>query len=163
VPTISYRLHYGQSQTPVLEIFPDPTGLYRIAWPDAGPRCDGVADGYRDRKVAPTAQPVLSNPPVRTRLGPQSDRFDRIASRETRFRCFRGAGSFDDPINRGLLVRQWKSRRRRRRPRANRLLECPINGACRCWRFRIFNFDPGFRPTRAVNRCEALGHDTFQS
>jgi hypothetical protein len=24
VPTISYRLHYGQSQTPVLEIIPDP-------------------------------------------------------------------------------------------------------------------------------------------
>jgi hypothetical protein len=36
VPTISYRLHYGQSQTPVLEIIPDPTGLYRIAWPDIG-------------------------------------------------------------------------------------------------------------------------------
>src|SRR5262249_35437243 len=36
VPTISYRLHYGQSQTPVLEIIPDPTGLYRIAWPDSG-------------------------------------------------------------------------------------------------------------------------------
>jgi hypothetical protein len=33
VPTISYRLHYGQSQTPGLEIIPDPTGLYRIAWP----------------------------------------------------------------------------------------------------------------------------------
>jgi hypothetical protein len=36
VPTISYRLHYGQSQTPVLEIIPDPSGLYRIAWPDIG-------------------------------------------------------------------------------------------------------------------------------
>jgi len=36
VPTISYRLHYGQSQTPILEIIPDPTGLYRIAWPDLG-------------------------------------------------------------------------------------------------------------------------------
>src|SRR5262249_54870953 len=36
VPTISYRLHYGQSQTPVLEIIPDPTGLYRFAWPDIG-------------------------------------------------------------------------------------------------------------------------------
>jgi hypothetical protein len=71
-----------------------------------GPRCDGVADGYRDRKVAPTAQPVLSDPPVRTRLGPQSDRFDRIARRETGFRCFRGAGSFDDSLNRGLLVQQ---------------------------------------------------------
>jgi hypothetical protein len=35
VPTISYRLHYGQSQTPVIEIIPDP-GLYRIAWPDIG-------------------------------------------------------------------------------------------------------------------------------
>jgi hypothetical protein len=34
LPTISYRLHYGQSQIPVLEIIPDPTGLYRIAWPD---------------------------------------------------------------------------------------------------------------------------------
>jgi len=31
VPTISHRLHYGQSQTPVLEIIPDPAGLYRIA------------------------------------------------------------------------------------------------------------------------------------
>ena len=36
MPTISYRLHYGQSQTPVLEIIPDPSGLYRIAWPDIG-------------------------------------------------------------------------------------------------------------------------------
>jgi hypothetical protein len=36
VPTISYRLHYGQSQTQVLEIIPDPTGLYRNAWPDTG-------------------------------------------------------------------------------------------------------------------------------
>jgi hypothetical protein len=36
VPTISYRLHYGQSQTPVLEIISDPSGLYRIAWPDIG-------------------------------------------------------------------------------------------------------------------------------
>src|SRR5262245_48919751 len=36
VPTISYRLHYGQSKTPVLEIIPDPSGLYRIAWPDIG-------------------------------------------------------------------------------------------------------------------------------
>jgi hypothetical protein len=27
---------YGQSQIPVLEIIPDPTGLYRIAWPDIG-------------------------------------------------------------------------------------------------------------------------------
>jgi len=34
VPIISYRLHYRQSQTPVLEIIPDPSGLYRIAWPD---------------------------------------------------------------------------------------------------------------------------------
>jgi hypothetical protein len=36
VPIISCRLHYGQSQTPVLEIIPDPTGLYCIAWPDIG-------------------------------------------------------------------------------------------------------------------------------
>jgi len=36
VPTISHRLHYGQSQAPVLEIIPDPAGLYRIAWPDIG-------------------------------------------------------------------------------------------------------------------------------
>ena len=36
MPTISYRLYYGQSQTPVLAIIPDPTGLYRIAWPDIG-------------------------------------------------------------------------------------------------------------------------------
>jgi len=36
VPTISHRLHYGQSQTPVFEIVPDPTGLYRIAPPDIG-------------------------------------------------------------------------------------------------------------------------------
>jgi len=36
VPTNSYRLHYGQSQTPVTEIVPDPSGLYRIAWPDVG-------------------------------------------------------------------------------------------------------------------------------
>jgi uncharacterized protein (DUF2237 family) len=36
VPIISCRLHYGQSQTPVLEIIPDPSGLYRIAWPDIG-------------------------------------------------------------------------------------------------------------------------------
>ena len=36
MPTNSYRLHYGQSQTPVTEIVPDPSGLYRIAWPDVG-------------------------------------------------------------------------------------------------------------------------------
>ena len=36
MPTTSYRLHYGQSQTPLLEIIPDPSGLYRIAWPDIG-------------------------------------------------------------------------------------------------------------------------------
>jgi hypothetical protein len=36
VPIISCRPHYGQSQTPVLEIIPDPSGLYRIAWPDIG-------------------------------------------------------------------------------------------------------------------------------
>jgi hypothetical protein len=36
VPIISCRPHYGQSQTPVLEIIPDPTGLYCIAWPDIG-------------------------------------------------------------------------------------------------------------------------------
>src|SRR5262245_37634743 len=28
---------------------------------------------------------------------------------------------------------------------------------------RIFDFDPGFRPTRAVNRCEPLRHDALQS
>jgi len=63
VPTISQRLHYGQSQTPVLEIIPDPTGLYRIAWPDIGlsdlavspardPRsrdCCRYQDDYSDR------------------------------------------------------------------------------------------------------------------
>ena len=32
----SFRLHYGQSRIPVLEIIPDPAGLYRIAWPDIG-------------------------------------------------------------------------------------------------------------------------------
>jgi hypothetical protein len=36
VPTVSHRLRYAQSQTPVLEIIPDPTGLYCIAWPDIG-------------------------------------------------------------------------------------------------------------------------------
>jgi hypothetical protein len=30
MPTISYRLQYGQLQTTVLEIIADPTGLYRI-------------------------------------------------------------------------------------------------------------------------------------
>jgi hypothetical protein len=59
----SYRLHYGQSQTPVLEIIPDPTGLYRIAWRDIGlsdlanlTRCkqaalDAPANGVRKRSV----------------------------------------------------------------------------------------------------------------
>jgi hypothetical protein len=36
IPTISYRLHCGQSQSPVLEIVPDASGLYRIAWRDIG-------------------------------------------------------------------------------------------------------------------------------
>ena len=27
----------------------------------------------------------------------------------------------------------------------------------------MLDFDPGFRPTRAVNRCEALRHDALQS
>ena len=34
----------------------------------AGPRCDGVADGYSDRKVTPRGKPILRDPPVRTRL-----------------------------------------------------------------------------------------------
>ena len=47
----SYRLHYGQSQTPVLEIIPDPTDLYRIAWPDI--RLSGVANLTRCKQAGP--------------------------------------------------------------------------------------------------------------
>src|SRR5262249_32446840 len=49
VSTISYRLHYGQSQTPVLEIIPDP--LYRIAWPDIG--FSDLANLTRCKQAAP--------------------------------------------------------------------------------------------------------------
>jgi hypothetical protein len=52
VPTISYRLQYGQSQTPVLEIIPDPTGLYRIAWPDIG--LSDLANPTRCKRAALT-------------------------------------------------------------------------------------------------------------
>ena len=34
------------------------------------PKCDGVADGYRDQQVAPKGKLVLRDPPVRTRPGP---------------------------------------------------------------------------------------------
>ena len=36
----------------------------------AGSRCDGGADGYRNRQDAPTQQPVLRGPSICTRLGP---------------------------------------------------------------------------------------------
>ena len=31
-----YELHFGRSVRPVLRIVPDPTGLYRVEWPDIG-------------------------------------------------------------------------------------------------------------------------------
>jgi hypothetical protein len=44
--------------------------LEHLAGNRTGPRCNGVADGYRDRKVTPRGKPVLRDPPVRTRPGP---------------------------------------------------------------------------------------------
>jgi hypothetical protein len=35
-PSSIHRLHRGHSKKPILEIVPDSTGLYRIAWPDIG-------------------------------------------------------------------------------------------------------------------------------
>ena len=32
----TYYLHRGRSKKPILEVVPDSTGLYRIAWPDIG-------------------------------------------------------------------------------------------------------------------------------
>ena len=32
----TYYLHRGGSKKPILEVVPDSTGLYRIAWPDIG-------------------------------------------------------------------------------------------------------------------------------